>query len=68
MDWQIFEEPADLLTLLPTGLPAEFTNRELADAWEKPIWLAQRATYCLTAMGALAKTGKRGNAFLFGVR
>ena len=65
VDWQIFEEPADLLSLLPPGLPAAFTNRELADTWDKPIWLAQRATYCLTAMGVLAKTTKRGNAFVF---
>ena len=65
VDWQIFEEPADLLSLLPPDLPEAFTNRELADAWEQPIWLAQRATYCLAAMGALVKTIKRGNAFVF---
>ena len=62
---RIFEEPADLLTLLPPGLSPAFTNRELADAWDKPIWLAQSATYCLTAMGALTKGDKRGNSFVF---
>lgn len=65
VDWQVFEAPADLLTLLPPDLPAPFTNRALAEAWEMPLWLAQRATYCLTGMGALVRAGKRGNAFLF---
>ncbi|MBX7214991.1 MAG: hypothetical protein K1X39_13340 [Thermoflexales bacterium] len=66
LDWQVFESPADLLALLPAGLPQPFTNRELADAWHAPLRLAQRTTYTLCAMGALVRHGRQGRAWCFG--
>ena len=57
--------PADALALLPTGLAATFTNRELSEALRCDVKLAQRATYCLRLMDLLEPAGKRGNAPLY---
>jgi hypothetical protein len=63
-----FHSPAELLELLPHTLPAEFTNRELADALECPVRLAQKMTYTLQHLGQLTQVGKRGRAYVFTVR
>ncbi len=65
LDWQIFECGADLLSLVPPELPAEFTVPQLTAAWHAPRWLAQRAVYCLLKCGALARVGKKGNAHVY---
>jgi len=65
LDWQVFECGADLLSLLPPELPAEFTVPQLTAAWLAPRWLAQRAVYCLLKCGAIARVGKNGNAHVY---
>jgi len=59
-----FDEPADLLALLPDSLPSPFTNRQLAEASVITLNLAGKMTYCLRKMGVLQVVGKRGNALL----
>jgi hypothetical protein len=54
------DTPADLLTLLPAGLPEAFTSADIAAASRRPKHLAMRATYCLVKAGATSSTGKRG--------
>jgi hypothetical protein len=61
----VFEQPADLLALLPSGLPNPFTPVQLARALDRPAWLARRMTYCLREMGMLAPAGKRGRSNLY---
>ena len=61
----VFEQPADLLGLLPPGLPDPFTPVQLARALDRPAWLARRMTYCLRELGLLVPAGKRGRSNLF---
>lgn len=61
----VFAGPADWLALLPSGLPAPFSNAELAVAWRCSPVLAGKATYALRAMGLLTPAGRRGRANLF---
>ena len=58
---------ADLLSLLPAGLPCPFTTGDLATAAEIPRWLAQKMAYCLRKTGAAEEVGKRGNSLLYEV-
>jgi hypothetical protein len=60
-----FAQPADFLKLLPTGLPAPFTARDLASAMQRSVPFARRAAYCLRKMGALHVIGKRRRAWLY---
>jgi hypothetical protein len=59
--------PADLLELLPPGLPSPFTTADIAAAARRPRSLAARATYCLEKSGAARNAGKRGRLTLFEV-
>ncbi len=61
----VFEQPADLLGLLPPGLPDPFTPVQLARALDRPAWLARRMTYCLRELGLLVPAGKQGRSNLF---
>lgn len=61
----IFEQPADLLALVPAALPDPFTPMQLASALNRPAWLARRMAYCLREMGMLTLAGKRGRSNLF---
>jgi hypothetical protein len=61
----LLRSPADVLALLPPGLPSPFDTAELAEAAGIERRLAQQMTYCLRHLGALAVTGKRGNAGLY---
>jgi hypothetical protein len=65
LESHVFEEPADLLRLLPPGLGDPFTAVELAKALGQPSWLARRMTYCLRETGLLTPAGKRGRSNLF---
>jgi hypothetical protein len=60
----VFEEPTDFCRLLPADLKGPFTNRDLAEALNRPRRLAEKMTYCLRKMGALEVVGKRRNALL----
>jgi len=57
--------PADLLSLLPPGLPAQFTSADIATVARRPRTLATRATYCLEKSGAIRNAGRRGRLGLF---
>ncbi|MFH1085502.1 MAG: hypothetical protein V1772_07050 [Chloroflexota bacterium] len=60
-----FASGLDLARLLPAGLVAPFSNRDLAAALGLRRRLAQRMTYCLRQVGVLREAGKRGHALLF---
>jgi hypothetical protein len=57
--------PDDAARLLPPSLPELFDTAQLAEAAAIERRLAQQMTYCLTALGVLQKTGKRGNANVY---
>jgi hypothetical protein len=58
------DTPADLLGLLPAGLPSPFTSTDIAAASRRPKHLAMRAAYCLQRAGATRCVGRRGRAQL----
>ncbi len=60
-----FERPADMLALLPAGLPETFTTADLAAALGGSRRLAQRMAYCLCKMGCITQIGRRGRAKLY---
>ena len=62
VEHHVFECAADLLTLLPSALPAGFTNRDIATLGGIALPLAQRLTYCLRKHGLLEVAEKRGRA------
>ena len=63
----VFEEPSDFLDLLPEGLPAEFTTRDLAESFDLRLNLARKMAYTLRHMGSIETVGKRGRAVLYSV-
>jgi hypothetical protein len=60
----LLASPADAAALLP-ALPELFDTAELADAGGWSRRLAQQATYCLRAMGALEPAGRRGRSVVY---
>jgi hypothetical protein len=60
-----FDTPEALAALLPGGLPKRFDTAELAQAWNVPRWLAQKAAYCYRELGVVQADGKRGNAVVY---
>ena len=54
------ETPADLLGLLPPGVPEPFTSADLAALSGRPKHLAMRAAFCLERAGATRCTGRSG--------
>jgi hypothetical protein len=59
------DTPADLLGLLPVGLPSPFTSTDIASASRRTKNLAMRATYCLGRSGAARCIGRRGRAQVY---
>ena len=62
-----YQQPMDLLDLLPRSLPAPFTNRQLADLLKIPARLAGKITYTFRKMGLVTVAGKDGRANLFSI-
>jgi hypothetical protein len=62
---QRFQTAADLVGLLPSGLPAPFHTGHLAATLGIERWVAQRVAYCLRKMNAVVEVGKQGNARLY---
>ena len=62
---QLFQEPRDLLQMIPPGLPVPFTTADLAEGLQKPRALAQKLAYCLRALDLVELSGKSGNAHLY---
>lgn len=54
------DTPADLLLLLPSGLPEPFTTADIVRASGRSKRLAMRATYCLERSGVVGRVGRRG--------
>jgi hypothetical protein len=54
--------PADLLGLLPEGLPERLTTADIAAASGCTRRLAQQAAYCLRHAGVITQAGKAGRA------
>ena len=52
--------PADLLGLLPTGLPEPFTTADIVAATGRSKRLAMRAVYCLERSGGIVRLARRG--------
>lgn len=59
------DTPADLLALLPAGLPAQFTTADIAAASHRTKNLAMRTAYCLLRAGAVECVGKFGRLQLY---
>ena len=60
------DTPADLLTLLPTGLPDPFTTADIVAATGRSSRLARRAVYCLERSGAIRRLPRRGRFVAYG--
>ncbi len=56
---------SDYAALLPAGLPADFSARELARALGLPAGQGSAAANVLCFMGAIRQTGRRKNAYLY---
>jgi hypothetical protein len=56
---------ADLLKLIPAGLPRQFHTGHLADAAGIRRNVAQRVAYCLREMKAVEQIGKEGNTLVY---
>ena len=54
----LFQEPFDLLDLLPRDLPAPFTTADIAQGLARPRHLAQEVAYCLREAGVVSATGR----------
>lgn len=64
-DSGLFFGPGDYASLLPDVLQERFTNTDLAGALKRPQWLAEKMTYALRKMGAIAVAGQRGRANVY---
>jgi hypothetical protein len=59
LDIERFETPADLLALLPAGLPEPFTTADVARAGAITRRLAQKMAYCLEGLDLIVPIGRR---------
>jgi hypothetical protein len=59
------DTPADLLALLPEGLPSPFTTADIAAASRRSKRLAMRAAYCLSKAGATRSVGRAGRLITY---
>jgi len=66
VDRRVFEKPADWLALLPEGL-GPFTARDLAEAMDIRVELAQKMAYCLRGARLVKLIGRRGRGNLYAV-
>jgi len=62
-----FNSPADLLRLLPPGLPDPFDTAELADGLGRSRHLAREVAYCLRVSGAVQTAGRDRRGVLYRV-
>jgi hypothetical protein len=60
------DTPADLLALLPAGLPEPFTTADIVAATGRSKRLAMRAVYCLEHSGAVTREARRGRHVSYG--
>jgi hypothetical protein len=60
------DTPADLLGLVPSGLPEPFTTADIVAATGRSKRLAMRTAYCLERSGAVARLARRGRLQTYG--
>jgi len=60
------DTPADLLCLLPCGLPEPFTTADIVVATGCSKRLAMRTVYCLERSGAISRLPRRGRLVAYG--
>jgi hypothetical protein len=60
-----FATARDLLALLPSTLPAEFTSADVAHAAGLPRWWAQKVTYCLRRTGAVTALKRSRQGWIY---
>lgn len=60
------DTPADLLGLLPAGLPESFTTADIVAATGRSRRLAMRAVYCLERCGSVTRLARRGRLQAYG--
>ncbi|MEM8858664.1 MAG: hypothetical protein AAGD96_10100 [Chloroflexota bacterium] len=65
VDSHLLKTPADLIRLLPEGLPEQFTTKDIAEGLGRPKWLVQKMAYCLRKAQAIQLIGKRGKYSLY---
>lgn len=58
----VIARPADLLALLPDGLPDPFTTADVAAQLGRPRRMAQQLAYCLRTVGLIEAVSRRANA------
>ena len=68
VDRHLFENPDDLLALIPPDLPRPWKTSDLARAMRQPRRLAQQMAYCLRHLRLVESVGKEGNAILYETR
>lgn len=66
MDTRRIDTPADLLGLLPDGLPEPFTTADIVAATGRSKRLAMRAVYCLERSGAVERLSRQGRYLRYG--
>ncbi len=59
------DTPADLLALLPEGLPSPFTTADIVVASRRSKRLAMRSAYCLSKSGAISCVGRAGRLLTY---
>ena len=59
------DTPADLLELLPAGLPSPFTTADIVAGSRRSKRLAMRSTYCLSKAGAIRPVGRSGRLMTY---
>lgn len=65
LERRCFENPSDLLSLLPDSLSDPFTSRDAAEALGKPVWQTRKVLYCLKKAGCLDEVGRDGRMLLY---
>lgn len=61
----VFKGKEDFLIFLPSGLPENFTNKNLALELKITIFKARKVTYCLRKMEIIKQIGKYRNELIF---
>jgi hypothetical protein len=62
---RLFEQPEEIVAILPASLPERFTTADLARAMNGPRRLAQKTAYCLRKMGVIVEVGRQGRSKLY---
>ncbi len=62
LETRLIDSGADLIGLLPAGLPECFTTADLAVHLDRPRRIAQQMAYCLRKMELIEEIGRRGRS------